>query len=270
MGNEVGIENGDEIRRMRIGGEHAQRVVDIAGLGAEIVGAAQIAHPLALTEVAQPVAPSVVEDEHVAVRMMARLRPDDRSLEHVALLVKGCDQDRHFRRIRLPPGQIAIGLLRTRAGPAEDGEGAERGQAGRRLGKKEGPAEQAVPGQADRGKRLGCPPPEVAQREQGGDGKQAGPVPAVLRVQHVVQQQGRTDEEQRQHRHGLDLAAEEEAFHRQFQSRRSQSSGRFSKNTRPVRPMRQRNSSSSRSAGTSRVTSKRPRWRSLGAIARLW
>ena len=122
-----GQPDGDELRRLILFGEEAQRVIDVAGLGVEVVRPRQVARAFLGGQLGQPRPPPVVEHENLEVVVVQPARPVECALQDVALLVVGGDQhDGLGRAGGLPPALQAVGLGGAVLGAGQDREGAQR------------------------------------------------------------------------------------------------------------------------------------------------
>ena len=115
VGNEIGVQQQDEVRPAP-GSQHMkQGIVDVAGLGMLALHPEQIARTELLCEVADPVAGTVIQHPDTQVGMVDIHRADDRPLQHGARLIIGGDED-IGRRVHQRRELRGVGLGRAVAG----------------------------------------------------------------------------------------------------------------------------------------------------------
>ncbi len=190
LGHEIGIEYRQELP-IRI----FERVVDVAGLGPDVISPGDVSYTLLFAIFAQPGAATVVEHIDGEVRPVHAHGADDRLLEHRQGFVVGRDVDIHLgrpRRVLADPREQPrledVGLRRAVCSPGEDEE-QHRGVQDRQdldPGEAQGP-EVAQPGVAEReGARQ--PPHQVAEREKGHAGDEQPARPRLAHRDHPGQQ----------------------------------------------------------------------------------
>ena len=97
-GNEVGIQDGNELRLIAQTCHVVQRVIDVAGFGVRIVRAGQVATAEFFSQALEPQASSVIQDPNAIVAVFQPRGADDRTLQNRLLLIVGADEDIDERR----------------------------------------------------------------------------------------------------------------------------------------------------------------------------
>ena len=249
--HEIGVEHGDEVRRVAVGRAQFQRMVEVAGLGMGIVGPGDVVDAVVEAGFRQPGAAAVVEHEDAGRAEQQRFRPDDGALEDGAVLVIGGDIDIHRRRRpRPPPLRIVVGLLAPVLGARQDQEGAAGGydghgfQDGEAIGDDD--ADAAVEGRQGGGEA----PPHVAGRQHHRQQHERRAHARVVAVEERQEQQRQADDHHRR-RQARHIGAERDHRYRPIwlASRCTVEIGPVVKMALPVRPTAQLSSGSAAKLG---------------------
>ncbi len=122
MGREVGVENREQLALRDL-----QGIVDVSRLGMLVVGAADITNFPLRTQIAEPVAPAVVQHPDFEAGIVEGLCRDDSPLDELAALVVRGEEDVHGRQAlggkSAQPFLVAVGLARSVRVAAENHQG---------------------------------------------------------------------------------------------------------------------------------------------------
>ena len=167
VGNEVGVENGDEVRRIGQRSKRRQAGVYIAGFGVIVVRPRMIVNAQPLAHLAQPGPALVVEHADPQRWIVRRHCTDNRALQDGRFLVVSCNQDVDARwRGLSPPGQVGIGLAATVQCPRHDDRGYGARDQRHRFEREEQPRDPRVDRKIEFGDGFVETPDDVAPSQQ--------------------------------------------------------------------------------------------------------
>jgi hypothetical protein len=194
--HEIGVEYGHE-RRVR----HLQRMIDVAGLGMEIVGPCDVAGALGLAEIPEPGSPPIIGNPHIQIGPIQRQCAEDGLFQHLDRFVVGGDDQVH----RWP----VFGVTQRQPRFASIGFGAAVGALQQR-GEQDGGIEQAEQFDGEAGEREAKANPGRIPRDGGGEapveidthherhtGNNGGAGGGPIEPEQRCQQQARCGEQQR-------------------------------------------------------------------------
>ena len=123
-GDEIRIEDRDELRLPCKCAEVTKTVVDVSGLGMAVIRSSEIPAADMRAEILEPFALSVIEDEDLIIRMVHRHRADDRTLEDRLFFIIGADQncDERLRIQREKQGKVALDIGASAVGLGHEGK----------------------------------------------------------------------------------------------------------------------------------------------------